>query len=322
MVNQIDGLLIVDKPEGITSLEVVREIKRRFHIKKAGHIGTLDPFATGVLPVAINEGTKLVPFLEEEPKEYEAVMKLGEETTTDDLTGEIITQKPWEDISPRLIHSIFHSFLGKIHQIPPLFSAVKIQGKPLYRLARKGIEIERQERSVEIFDIQVEEINLPLVRFWTSCSKGTYIRALARDIGKKMGYGAHLISLRRLRSGPFTIKQALLWKTLRHFSKVEELLPSLISLKEALRRFPEVIGDQQLVERVRFGKEIVLKDLTPLVLSSIGTGQRFRLSSPAEGLVAILKSEMKGRDIEQAGSGAIAFRPLRIFHRSAQRERG
>ena len=162
MAIQIDGLLIVDKPEGITSLEAVREVKRRFHVKKAGHIGTLDPFATGVLPIAINEGTKLVPFLEEEPKEYEGVMKLGEETSTDDLTGEITSKKPWEDIPPGLIYSVFHTFLGKVQQIPPMFSAVKIQGKPLYRLARKGIEIERKERSVEIFDIQVEEIDLPL----------------------------------------------------------------------------------------------------------------------------------------------------------------
>jgi len=316
MAIQIDGLLIVDKPEGITSLEAVREVKRRFHVKKAGHIGTLDPFATGILPIAINEGTKLVPFLEEEPKEYEAVMKLGEETSTDDLTGEVISKKLLEDIPTGLIHSVFHTFLGKVHQIPPLFSAVKLQGRPLYRLARKGIEIERKERLVEIFGIQVEGIDLPLVRFKASCSKGTYIRALGRDIGSKIGCGAHLISLRRLRSGPFTIKQAISWKTLKHLSKVEELSPWLISLKEALPCFPEVIGDEQLVKKVRFGREMMVRDLSSLVLPAIEKGERLKLSSPEEGLVAILKSEMKGVDIQRADPEVVVFRPLRIFHSS------
>jgi len=316
MAIQIDGLLIVDKPEGITSLEVVREVKRRFHVKKAGHLGTLDPFATGVLPIVVNEGTKLVPFLEEEPKEYEAVMKLGEETSTDDLTGKVISKKAWEDISPELIHSVFHTFLGKVHQIPPLFSAVKVQGKPLYRLARKGIEIERKERLVEIFDIQVEEIALPLVRFRASCSKGTYIRALGRDIGRKMGSGAHLISLRRLRSGLFTLNQAIQWKTLKHLSEVEELSQWLISLKEALPRFPELIGDQQLAKKVRLGREMMVRDLPPLVPSAIEKGERLKLSSPEEGLVAILKSEMKGADIQRAAPEVVAFRPVRIFYPS------
>jgi len=140
---------------------VVKEIKRRFHIKKAGHIGTLDPFATGVLPVVINEGTKLVPFLEEEPKEYEATLKLGEETTTDDLTGKITFRKSWDHVTSELIHTVFQNFLGRIQQIPPMFSAIKIHGKPLYRLARKGIEVERKVREVDVFNIRIEEINLP-----------------------------------------------------------------------------------------------------------------------------------------------------------------
>src|SRR4030042_4298610 len=127
----VDGLLVVDKPEGITCLEVVREVKRRFRIEKAGHIGTLDPFATGILPVALNDGTKLVPFIEEEPKGYEAIMRLGEETSTDDLTGEVISKKTWEAVTPGAIESIFQTFLGKIHQIPPMFSAIKVKGKPL-----------------------------------------------------------------------------------------------------------------------------------------------------------------------------------------------
>jgi len=160
---RIDGLLVVDKPGGMTSLDVVREIKARFLIKKAGHIGTLDPFATGVLPVAMNEGTKLIPFLQEDPKDYEAVMKIGEETRTDDLTGEIVRRGPWEDLSPEMIRTVFKSFSGKIRQTPPMFSAIKVKGKPLYRMARKGIEIERQEREVQVYDLQVRKIDLPMI---------------------------------------------------------------------------------------------------------------------------------------------------------------
>ena len=310
---RVDGLLIVDKPEGITSLDVVREVKRRSGAKKAGHIGTLDPFATGVLPIVINEGTKLVPFLDEEPKEYEALMKLGEETTTDDVSGEIVHGGAWEGLSPERIHHVFGTFLGKIQQIPPMFSAIKVEGKPLYRLARKGIEVERKERAVEIFHIQIEEFHLPQVRFRVSCSKGTYIRSLARDIGRKIGCGGHLLQLRRLRSGPFTLKKAISWKTLKNLSKTENLVPWLISLKDALPSLPEVIGDERLVRKVRLGKEMVVRDLSPHTLPVFEKGARLKITSPQEGLVAILRSEVRHIDIPQATPETVALRPLRVF---------
>jgi len=318
---RVDGLLIVDKPEGMTSLEVVKEVKRRFCVKKAGHIGTLDPFATGVLPVVINEGTKLVPFLEEEPKEYEAILKLGEETTTDDLTGKVACRESWEHVTPELIHIVFQNFLGRIQQIPPMFSALKVHGKPLYRLARKGIEVERKEREVEIFNIQVEEIDLPQIRFKVSCSKGTYIRTLGKDIGKRIGCGAHLRSLRRIRSGPFTLRHAISWERLKSLSKVKDLDPWLISLREALPCLPEVIGDEGLVEKVRFGKEMVVRDFSLRALPGFEKGQWLKMTSPKEGLVAILRSEVKGSDIEQTNPELVAFRPLRVFHPSLQRGR-
>ena len=311
---QVDGLLIVDKPEGMTSLDVVKEIKRRFHVKKAGHIGTLDPFATGVLPIVINEGTKLVPFLEEEPKEYEAVMKLGEETTTDDFTGKVTLRGSWDDVTPELIHRVFQNFLGRIQQIPPMFSALKLNGIPLYRLARKGIEVERKEREVEIFKLQIEEMNLPKVRFKVSCSRGTYIRSLGKDIGKKIGCGAHLLSLKRIRSGLFTLEGAIPWERLKNLSSAEELSPWMISLKEALPRLPEVIGDERLVKKIRFGKKMVVRDLSSYTLPAFEKGQWLKMTSPEEGLVAILRSEMKGSDIERTDPELVAFRPLRVFY--------
>jgi tRNA pseudouridine55 synthase len=313
MKRGIDGLLVVDKPEGITSLDVVREIKHRFGVKKAGHIGTLDPFATGVLPIVINEGTKLVPFLREGPKEYEVTLRLGEETNTDDWTGKVVMSKPWEGVQPEKVEALIHTFLGKIRQTPPMFSAIKMQGKPLYRLARKGIEVERKEREVEIYNIQMKEIELPLVHFKVSCSKGTYIRTLGRDIGRKIGCGAHLLRLRRIRSGPFTLGQAITWERLKDLSKPDALHSWLISLSAALPSLPEMIGDEQLVKKVRFGKEMIVQDLSPQTLPAFEKGQWLKMSSPQEGLVAILKSEVKGADIPWADPEVVALRPLRVF---------
>jgi tRNA pseudouridine55 synthase len=262
----IDGFLIMDKPEGLTSLDVVREVKRRLGIRKAGHVGTLDPFATGVLPVALNEGTKLIPFLCEEPKRYEGTLRLGEETTTDDHTGEIVTRRSWEAVTHEALQHAFQYFLGKIQQVPPMFSAVKIEGKPLYRLARKGIEIERKEREIRIFQLQIEAIDLPQVRFRISCSRGTYVRVLAKDIGRKIGCGAHLIQLRRVQGGLFTIEQAMAWEKLKT-SEPHDLRSWLIPLEEVLPDLPEVIGDKRLVQKVRLGQGMLVRDLSPQFLS-------------------------------------------------------
>ena len=309
----IDGLLIVDKPEGITSLDVVRRIKHRFGVERAGHIGTLDPFATGVLPVAMNEGTKLVPFLGEGPKDYQVTLRLGEETTTDDLTGQVVRRQEWEGIPPEEIAALIHTFRGKILQTPPMFSAIKMHGRPLYQLARRGIEVERKEREIEIYSIQIEGIELPLVRFNVSCSKGTYIRALGRDIGRKLGCGAHLLRLRRVRSGPFTLEQGISWERLRNLSMADALHPWLISLSAALPNLPEVIGDERLVKKVRFGKEMMVQDLSPQALPAFEKGEWLKMSSPQDGLVAVLKSEVKGADIPRANPEWVALRPVRVF---------
>ena len=310
---RVDGLLIADKPEGMTSLDVVREVKRRLRAKRVGHIGTLDPFATGVLPIAVNEGTKLIPFINDEPKEYEATLKLGEETNTDDPTGNVVSSGPWEDVSLDVIRSAFRTFLGKIRQIPPMFSAIKREGKPLYRLAREGVEVERRERDVEIFCLETQEINLPRVRFKVSCSKGTYIRALARDIGKKIGCGAHLLQLRRVRSGPFALEQAISWERLKGLSTTHSSFPGLIPLERALPSLLELIGDEPLVRKVRHGKEMVVRDLPAQTLPILEKGQWLKFTSPGEGLVAILRSEVGGSEIACAPPERVALRPLRVF---------
>ncbi len=313
MSRGIDGLLVVDKPEGITSLDVVREIKHRFGAKKAGHIGTLDPFATGVLPIVLNEGTKLVPFLTEGPKDYEVTLQLGEETTTGDWTGQVVLKREWEGVQPEKIEALLRTFLGKIRQTPPMFSAIKMEGTPLYRLARKGIEVERKEREVEIYNIQMEGMEPPLVRFKISCSKGTYLRTLGKDLGRKIGCGAHLLRLRRTRSGPFKLERAISWERLKNLSTPDALHPWLISLSAALPSLPEVIGDEELVRKVRFGREMMVQDLSRHNLPTFEKGEWLKMSSPQEGLVAILRSEVKGADIPWANPDLVALRPLRVF---------
>jgi tRNA pseudouridine55 synthase len=195
-----------------------------------------------------------------------------------------------------------------------MFSALKLHGKPLYRLARKGIEVERKEREVKIFKLQIMEINLPRVCFQVSCSKGTYIRSLGKDIGKKIGCGAHLLSLKRIRSGLFTLEGAISWERLMNLSDTEELSPWMISLKEALPRLPEVIGDERLVKKIRLGKKMFVRDLSFHTLPAFEKGQWLKMTSPEEGLVAILRSEMKGSDIERTDPELVAFQSLRVFH--------
>jgi tRNA pseudouridine55 synthase len=309
----IDGFLIVDKPEGITSLDVVRQVKRRLEVGKAGHVGTLDPFATGVLPVALGEGTRLIPFLSDEPKRYEGTLCLGEETTTDDPTGEVISRRSCSGITTGEIEKAFQSFSGKIRQIPPMFSAVKMAGKPLYRLARKGLEIERKEREVHIFHLHIEGVDLPYVQFQVSCSKGTYVRALAKDIGREIGCGAHLTRLRRVQSGLFAIEKALSWEEAKGLEP-EKLRQRVLPLEEALPGLPEVIGDQRMVRKVRLGLGMRVRDLSSQFPPEFDQGKWIKITAPGEGLVAILKSEVKHTDIPWAQGDSVVFRPLRVFH--------
>jgi tRNA pseudouridine55 synthase len=194
-----------------------------------------------------------------------------------------------------------------------MFSAVKMKGTPLYRLARKGVEVERKEREVEIYQIQMEGMELPLVRFRVCCSKGTYIRSLGRDIGRKTGCGAHLLRLRRTRSGPFTLDQAISWERVKNCATADAFSQWLISLNAALPSLPEVIGDEPLVRKVRFGREMVVRDLSAKDLPAFKKGEWLKMSSPEGGLVAILKSEVRGADLPWTDPEVVALRPLRVF---------
>ena len=204
----INGSLLINKEIGLTSRQEVNNVSKRLGQKKAGHIGTLDPFADGLLIVLLGNSTKISPFLEVMDKTYLATLKLGEKTNTGDLTGEIIENKEVPELSKDKISKVLQGFLGKSSQIPPIFSALKVNGQPMYKYARKGIEIERKSREIEVFKIDLISFEKDEITFLAKVSKGTYIRTLGEDIAEKLGSVGHLTKLTRVGIGPYSLKDA------------------------------------------------------------------------------------------------------------------
>ena len=230
------GILIVDKPEGMTSHDVVRRVRRLAATRRVGHAGTLDPMASGILPVAIGEGTRLVEFLMEGDKSYRTTLRLGEITDTQDAEGAVLERRPVAGITSAAVAVVCASFVGGIDQIPPMYSALKRDGVPLYRLARQGVEVERQARRVQIYRIEIIEVAPPFVTLEIDCSKGTYIRTLGHDIGLALGTGAHLCALRRTRCGAFGEADSLSLGTLEETGLAG--LSAFYPLETALRGVP------------------------------------------------------------------------------------
>lgn len=207
-LSPFDGVLLVDKPPGLTSHDVVDRVRRRFGFKKVGHCGTLDPAATGLLILVLERATKLQDRLMSADKTYEGAMLLGVSTDSQDADGKVIAEKPVPPLTAEDIETVFARFRGDIQQVPPMVSAVKHQGTPLYKLARKGQTVERKARLVHVYDLRVLGLELPRITFRAVCTKGTYVRTLCSDIGDTLGCGAHLFELRRTRSGKFDVNDA------------------------------------------------------------------------------------------------------------------
>lgn len=203
MPRDIHGILLLNKPLGITSNAALQKIKRLFNAKKAGHTGSLDPLATGMLPICFGEATKFSQFLLDSDKTYYVVAKLGEQTNTGDREGHVIATLPYNHVTQELVEKTLGRFVGDLQQTPPMFSAVKFEGKPLYELARKSIEVERKLRSITIFSITLEKFENDLLSFQVHCSKGTYVRTLVEDIGNALGCGAHVVELSRITVSPY-----------------------------------------------------------------------------------------------------------------------
>jgi tRNA pseudouridine55 synthase len=205
----LDGAILIDKPAGPTSHDVVDAIRRRFQIKKVGHCGTLDPNATGLLIIVLGRGTKLSEKLMGDDKVYEGAIKFGETTDSYDCDGELTGSLPVMPITLDQLNEEAAKFVGDLMQVPPMVSAIKVKGVPLYKMARKGIEIEREPRLVHIYNFRFTSYELPLGAFKIACTKGTYVRSIAHDLGQKLGCGAHLATLRRSVSGKFDVADAM-----------------------------------------------------------------------------------------------------------------
>ena len=245
----MDGILVVDKPQGVTSHDVVRQVRRLCRQRQVGHAGTLDPMATGILLVGVGQGTRIIQFLMDGRKTYRATLKLGESTDTQDAEGSLLESRPWSGVTVDALLRVCADLTGTILQVPPMYSALKKDGVPLYKLARQGIEVEREAREITIHRIDIESIELPLVTLSVECSKGTYIRTLAHDLGETLGCGAHLTALRRTHSGCFDETEAI---SLEDYRERPETLP-LRSLLQSLNDFMALNIDEAATGRLRNG---------------------------------------------------------------------
>jgi tRNA pseudouridine55 synthase len=228
-LSPFDGVLLVDKPPRLTSHDVVDRIRRHFGFKKVGHCGTLDPLATGLLLIVLERATKLQDRLMSDDKVYEGTMRLGIATDSQDADGQVVAEKPVPALSAAEIDAVMAKFRGDIQQLPPMVSAIKHQGQPLYKLARKGKTVEREPRTIHIYDLRALKIALPDIEFRCACTKGTYVRTLCADMGEQLGCGAHLAALRRTKSGDFDVANAKPLDELLQMTRTQ-LQPHIVSV--------------------------------------------------------------------------------------------
>ena len=234
LVTETDGVLLVDKAQGMTSHDVVAIARRALNTKKVGHCGTLDPLATGLLIITIGRGTKIQDLLMSEDKEYVGTMKLGEMTDSQDADGIVTETRLVPEFTPSEIAEAFGKFKGDFYQTPPMVSAIKKDGVPLYKLARQGKEVERAPRFVRVYAHEIKRVDLPEIEFRVACSKGFYVRTYAFDIGNELGCGAHLTSLRRTKSGRFNAEGAVTVDELKNLPR-EQLVSRVLTLPEVSR---------------------------------------------------------------------------------------
>jgi tRNA pseudouridine55 synthase len=291
----MDGILIIDKPAGITSHDVVSRCRRILKTKKIGHTGTLDPFATGVMVILVGKATRLAQFLDKDEKEYETLVRFGFETTTGDLAGEIKESSISDfkfQISKEELENALNDFRGEIWQTPPMFSAKKVDGKKLYELARKGVEIERKPVKITNYELRITNYESEKKQndsgLWTLdfglkvlCSAGTYIRVLAEDIGKKLKIGAHLAELRRTKAGKFGIQKAVSLEDLEKIVQANELDRILVSMNDALSHLPEIVLNEERIEKTKNGLSSRFSGET------FAENQAFRMTDKDENLIAV-----------------------------------
>jgi tRNA pseudouridine55 synthase len=276
------GLLLIDKSEGPSSAQVVRKVKALLGAKKVGHLGTLDPFASGLLLLGINEGTKIADIFLGAPKSYHGTIVLGVETDSQDATGTIVQVLEVPTIEEVELRNLEQQFSGDLWQVPPMFSALKREGVPLYRLARQGKEVPREPRPIRVEKLRLKKLSKAEIEIELTCSRGTYVRTLASDIGKFLGCGAHLRSLRRMACGHLTVDRAVTLEALQR--RDSNTKAPLLSLESALDHLRAISWENQLVSRLRLGQQEILRHVDKPV-----AGEKLaRIVDPRGKLVALI----------------------------------
>jgi len=249
------GVLVMDKPAGVTSFDVVGRVRAHLGVRRVGHAGTLDPDATGVLPVLVGEATKLMPYIAEHDKEYRVVMRFGVRTDTQDMSGRVLSETAVPSLTFDAVVSAARAFVGRIRQTPPMYSALHHEGRRLYELARQGVEVERQAREVTVYSIDVEELRGDGATLRVVCGKGTYVRTLVADLGDALGVGAAVERLSRIRVGPFSLPDAVTWAELDRMSAAE-LEAHIGPPASALAAWPEIRLDTVRAGAFRHGQTV------------------------------------------------------------------
>lgn len=303
----MNGFIVLDKPKGMSSQQAVSKVNRILKIAKSGHTGTLDPFATGVLPICVNQATKVIPFMYSGFKIYEAELRLGITTDTLDSTGEVTAEKKVPEITKNDVIDVFSKYKGKIKQIPPMYSAVKKDGVRMYEYARKGIEIEREPRTVTIKKIELLDLSAGTLKFMVECSRGTYVRVLASDIAEELGPGGHLAELRRTKSEGFTVDEAVT------FDELESGPECIKDIGQALQHLPRLNITHALAKDIRDGKQLRVSNLEAVQIPYFNTGDRVSLYSD-DNLVSITEAQAGSEDLSTLSDDDVLLKLLRVFN--------
>ena len=295
----VSGVLLIDKPQGMTSQQVVSKVKYLLKSdvhdsKKAGHTGTLDPMATGLLPICLGEATKFSHYQLDAVKSYQAIIKLGEQTDTGDAEGQIIATIPVPNVTQAMLQSVTEQFLGEIMQVPPMYSALKKDGKKLYELAREGIEVERAARPLTIYQLSLTPLSDQQLQLTVTCSKGTYVRVLAEDIAKALGTLGHLTALRRIQTGDFEIANAI---TLADFAALDVAarFDKLLAVDACVHSLPSLVLDDNQSKRIRQGQRLNVKTTMLTQQLNLTFNQTFRLFDDHEQFLGTGLLEPNGR---------------------------
>ena len=282
----MNGIVIVDKPQGWTSQDVTARLRRVFNTRRIGHGGTLDPMATGVLPVFVGRATRGVEFFEHAEKTYETVLRLGMTTDTEDVTGTVLTEQD-VNVAPEQVDAVLQQFRGDILQVPPMYSALKVNGQKLCDLARKGKEVERKPRPITIHELTLLETTENTLRLRVRCSKGTYIRTLCKDIGEALGCGGCMQELRRVSAGEYSIAEAV---PLQQLLEAEDPEPYLRNVDTMFRNFPAVILTANQEKRCRNGNSFTMRLAEGTYRAYSQGGEFLMLAKVEDGVMATVKS--------------------------------